>query len=396
MVSDSVTSDSPFRWPSRRRMIVAIATVLTLSGTSLWVLRQYGPSGSTTSVPPAPVVIQTVTALGRLEPQGEIVKLSAPSSVEGSRIAKLLVKEGETVAAGQVIAILDSRDRLQADLLIAQEQVRVAEAELSRIQAGAKQGEITAQRAEISRLDAQRQGEMTTQAATIARHRAAVENAQIEFNRYQSLYQQGAISASERDQKQLVLQTATRSLQEAQAVAHRLQAVQPPELDAAQARLDQIAEVRPVDLQVAQANINQARAGVKQAQAKLDQAYVKSPQAGVILDIHTHPGEVMSTEGLVELGQTQQMYAVAEVYQSDVHKIQVGQSVKVSSDSLPQALRGSVDRISGKVRQQTIINTDPSENIDARVVEVYVKLDGSSSKQAAQFTNLQVNVVVQL
>lgn len=90
------------------------------------------------------------------------------------------------------------------------------------------------------------------------------------------------------------------------------------------------------------------------------------------------------------------MYAVAEVYQSDVHKLQTGQTAQISSDSLPQTLTGKVNRISTKVRRQTIINTDPSENIDARVIEVYIKLDPSDNQQAAQLTNLQVKVVVQL
>lgn len=394
MVSNSVSPQSRFKWP--RVTWVAIAAALALGGVSVWTLGQHSKTQNHSATQPAPLEIKTVSALGRLEPQGELIQLSAPSSGEGNRIAQLLVKEGETVSTGQVIAILDSRDRLQADLLTTQQQVRVAEAELARIKAGAKQGELAAQQAEIARLDAQRQGEMTAQSATIARHRAEVDNALSEFKRYQSLYQQGAISASERDQKQLVLQTAQRSLQEAQAVANRLQAVQSPELVSARARLNQIAEVRPVDVKVAQANINQARASVKQAQARLDQAYVKAPRSGVVLDIYARPGEGVGTDGILELGQTQQMYAVAEVYQSDVRKIQMGQPVKVSSEALPQTLTGTVDRISTKVRRQTIINTDPSENIDARVVEVYVKLDDHSSQQAAQFTNLQVNVAVQL
>jgi HlyD family secretion protein len=378
--------------------MLAISTTLTLGGTSVWILHHYVRSGDTTASgqSPAPVAIKTVTALGRLEPQGEVIKLSAASSAEGNRIDQLLVKLGQTVRVGQVIAILDSRDRLQADLEAAQEQVQIVKAELAQIKAGAKQGEIAAQRAEIARLDAQTQGEQTAQTATVGRLQAEVNNARAEFRRYQALYQQGAISASERDQKQLALQTADRSFQEAQAVANRLRAVQPPELVAARARLHQIAEVRPVDVQVAQANVNKALASVKQAQTHLDQAYVKAPESGVVLDIHTHPGEVIGTDGIIELGHTQQMYAVAEVYQSDVHKIKKGQQAQITSDSLPQPLTGSVDRITAKVRRQTIINTDPSENIDARVVEVYVKLDPTSSQQAAQFTNLQVNVAVQL
>ena len=187
MVSNSMSASSRFK--GSRVTWVAIAAALALAGTSIWVFRQYTSSSQASHPSSAPLVIKTVTALGRLEPADELVQLSAPSSTEGNRIAQLLVKEGETVAAGQVIAILDSRDRLQADLLTAQEQVRVAKAELARIQAGAKQGEIAAQRAEIARLEAQRQGELTTQSAAIARQRAEVKNAQAEFNRYQSLYQ---------------------------------------------------------------------------------------------------------------------------------------------------------------------------------------------------------------
>ena len=41
--------------------------------------------------------IRTVTALGRLEPEGEVIQLSATTSNEGSRVSQLLVTEGETV-----------------------------------------------------------------------------------------------------------------------------------------------------------------------------------------------------------------------------------------------------------------------------------------------------------
>lgn len=74
--------------------------------------------------------IRTVTALGRLEPEGEVIQLSATTSNEGSRVSQLLVTEGETVQMGQVIAILDSRDRFQADLFEAQERLNIAQIQL--------------------------------------------------------------------------------------------------------------------------------------------------------------------------------------------------------------------------------------------------------------------------
>jgi HlyD family secretion protein len=63
----------------------------------------------------------------------------------------------------QAIAILDSRDRQQAALDQAQEQVRVAEANLAKVKAGAKNGEIQAQKATLARIRADLRNEITAQ-----------------------------------------------------------------------------------------------------------------------------------------------------------------------------------------------------------------------------------------
>ena len=347
--------------------------------------------------PPPPIAtptIQTVTALGRLAPRGEVIKLSAPTSSQESRIDRLLVQEGDQVKVGQVVAVLDSHDRLKAALAEAEEQVRVAESQLAVIQAGAKQGEITAQQAEIARITVDRQGDIEAQAATVARLQAELQNADVEADRYQSLYQDGAVSASQRDSKRLTRDTAQRSLQSAQASLDRLRAASPQELNRARATLDQIAEVRPVDIQAAQAEVNRAMAARDRAKASYDQTLVKSPIAGEVLYIHTRSGEVVSSSGIIEIGQTQQMQAIAEVYQSDVGKVQVGQRVRVISEAIPGELTGTVDRVGSQVLRQSIVNTDPSANIDARVIEVHATLDDASSQKAAKFTNLQVQVVI--
>lgn len=343
----------------------------------------------------SPPKITTVTALGRLEPQGEVIKLSAPTSNNGNRVDQLLVQKGDRVKARQMIAILDNRDRLQAAYEQAQEEVRVAEANLAITQAGAKQGEINAQRAEIARLEAQRQGDIDAQVATVARLTSELQNAETEFNRYQSLYQEGAISVSDRDSKRLALDTAQKNVQEAKAVFARIQSTSPAQVNQARANLDRIAEVRPVDVQADQAEVDRTIAAMKQAKADLDQAYVRSPLNGEVLDIHTRAGEVVSSDGIVEIGKTQQMYAIAEVYQSDISKVKPGQRVRVTSDSIPGELLGTVEQIDSQVKRQTIVNTDPSTNIDGRVVEVHVALDTASSQRAAKFTNLQVTAVIE-
>jgi HlyD family secretion protein len=415
--------------------IWAIAGAVGLVGTGFYVAgREQAPVASNAAADaPALMQAKTVTALGRLEPRGTVIKLSAPTSSNGNRVEQLLVKEGDLVKAGQVIAILDNRDRLQAAWDEANEQVRLSQAKLIQVKAGAKTGEIEAQGAksrqtqvelqndrasqldEISRVQAQWDGDRQSQEATIRRIQASLKNAQSEFERYRQLQSQGGISKSELDSKRLTLDTAQQQVEEAKAVLNRINLTAKRQISQAQtklqrtiasgkqqveqadATLDQVAEVRPVDVRVATVEVDRAIAAAKQAKADLDRAYVKAPQDGMVMKIHTYAGEVVSsTDGIVELGQTFQMDAVAEVYQSDINKVKVGQKARITSDSLPGELTGTVARTGWQIQRQNVINTDPSTNIDSRIVEVHVALDAESSRRAAQFTNLQVQVAIGL
>ncbi|MGL5881569.1 MAG: ABC exporter membrane fusion protein [Xenococcaceae cyanobacterium] len=398
MAHNTETNNLSGATASERWKLIAIAAALALAGGSVYVVsRNQLPQTTDTPAPSTSVPEpKTVTALGRLEPKGEIIKLSAPTSTNGNRVDRLLVKEGDRVKVGQVIAILDNRDRLQADLNEAKEEVRVARAKLEQVKAGAKRGEILAQQAEIERLESDRQGDIDAQAATVERLKAEVKNAEAEDRRYKSLFEGGGVSASQRDSKQLSLETARESLQEAQVNLRRKQSIRSPELAAAKANLDSIAEVRQVDVNTAKTEVDRAIAAVTGAKASLDRAYVKAPQDGVVMKIYSRAGElVSSTDGIIDLGQTDRMDAVAEVYQSDVIKLKTGQKVRVIGDSLPGELHGIVERIGWQVQRQQVINTDPSANIDSRIVEVHIALDAASSQKAARLTNLQVQVSIE-
>ncbi|MEE3717932.1 ABC exporter membrane fusion protein [Tumidithrix elongata RA019] len=389
--------DSSVKQKSQRWLgIGATAFLIAIVGGGYGIWRSQANSQTASqSVVMNPAKIATVSALGRLEPQGEVIKLSAPTSNNGNRVEQLLVQEGDRVKVGQVIAILDNRDQLQAAYEQAQEEVKVAQSKLSITQAGAKQGEINAQRAEISRIEAQRQGDIESQSATVARLSAELQNAEIEFNRYRSLAQEGAISASNFDSKRLALVTAQRNVDEAKAVLARIQTTSPAQLNQAQANLERIAEVRPVDIAAGQAEVDRAIAAMKQAKANLDRAYVKSPIAGEILEIHTRAGEVVSSNGIVDIGKTHHMYAIVQVYQSDIQRVKLGQRVRLSSDSISGELLGTVERIDSQVKRQTVVNTDPSTNVDGRVVEVHVVLDNASGLKAAKFTNLLISAEIE-
>jgi len=390
----SISSQSILRPP----FFIAIIVSLTVIGSSVYTVLKL--QNSINQKPPQADTLlpelKTVTSLGRIEPKGKVIKLSATTTSEGSRVQELLVQEGDRVKVGQVIAILDSRDRLLAALKETEEQVKVEQANLNRIKAGAQRGEILAQQATIARLEAKRQGDIAAQKITIARLQAEVHHARSEDQRYEELYQEGAISASQRDSKRLQLETAQKNLQEAQTQLTHIKLTSQEQIKAATATLDGITEVPKVDIEAAAAEVNRAIAAMKRAEVNLQQAYVRSPQDGQIFEIHSRPGELISSHGIADIGQTSQMYVIAEVYESDIGKVNPGQKVQVFGDFLPIELQGTVERKGLQVRRQNVINTDPASNIDNRVVEVYIRLDQTSNQKAAQLTNMQVKAIIEL
>jgi HlyD family secretion protein len=381
------------QWQSPRRQAILGVSCLLLVGTTVAYRVWLSHPMQQPSAVAAPTV-ETVSALGRLEPEGEVIQVFAPTSLEGARVEALKVNHGQRIRKGDVIAILDTYARRLAALQEAQEQVSVAQAQLSQIEAGAKSGQIRAQARVVERQKVELQTETEAQAATIARLEAELRNAELEDQRYQALYREGAVSASLRDSKQLTTDTARQELNEAQVNLSRIQRARQQQVSEAQATLDQIAEVRPVDVNVAQSKVVEAQARVARVQAELDLAIVRSPQAGQVLKIHTRPGELVGTQGIISLGQTQRMVAVAEVYELDLNRIRVGQAATVISknNAFPDRLRGKVVEVGLEINKQDVLNTDPAAQFDARVVEVKVLLDDASSRRVTGLTNLSVQV----
>lgn len=372
--------------------IVVIVTAFSAIG-----LYQFRPKTVAVATSPIPAV-QAVTALGRLEPKGEVIQLAANTS--GSRIAELRVKLADRVRKGQIIAVLDTHDRAQAALVQAQRKVGIAQAKLAQVEAGAKRGEIVAQSATVDQTEVQLREDVAAKDAAIAKLEAEVKNAELEFQRHDFLQRQGAISASLRDGKKLTLDVAHQQLAEAKANRRQAAETIAKQVKAAEATLDQIAEVRPVDVQAAQAEVQSAIAAVQQAQAELDLTLVRAPRDGQILKIYTWEGEVVdSKNGIVAIGQTDAMYAVAEVYETDLPKIRVGQPATmtdVSGGTLKRSLKGTVDEIGLEVAKKDVLSTDPAASIDARVVEVKVRLDPEDSRTVAGLTNMKVQVAIGL
>jgi HlyD family secretion protein len=101
---------------------------------------------------------------------------------------------------------------------------------------------------------------------------------------------------------------------------------------------------------------------------------------------------MVGANGVCELGRVGQMYAIAEVYETDIRNVKVGQKARVSSDALARPLTGVVTRIRPKVQKLDEIGTDPAARKDARIIEVEIKLDDSAP--AAGLSLLQVDVEI--
>ena len=277
-----------------------------------------------------------VSALGRLEPAGGIIHIAAPStpqSVAGAVISELHVDEGDDVKAGDLLAVSDVRPLYESSLAKSRTEL------------------------ELARRAAQAADSRADEACVLA------DVAGREADRRASLLERNLSSEEETEQAQGDATAGRASCTAARANAR-----------------------------VAESAIAVAEAEVVLNEAELERAFIRAPFSGRVLEIIAHEGEFVGLEGVLEMGRVDRMYAIAEVYETDIDRVRVGQSATVSSDALAEPLTGRVEFIHNKVGKQDEIGTDPAARKDARIIEVEILLDDPAS--AASFTNLQVEVVI--
>ncbi len=119
---------------------------------------------------------------------------------------------------------------------------------------------------------------------------------------------------------------------------------------------------------------------------------MRAPIDGLVLRLHARVGERPGDKGVLELGNSDQMQALIEVYESDIDRVQPGQAVTLTSENggFQGILRGQVVRISPQVRQREVLSTDPTGDADARIVEVRVALDPDDARRVRDLTGLKV------
>ena len=252
-------------------------------------------------------VIEAVAALGQLSPAGDIRQLAAPISQFGSspRLSELLVKEGDFVKEGSVLAVFENRKKLVADL-------------------EKKNNLIKTNILEISLKEDQ-----------IKRYELAVEN---------SAY--SLVQLSQKKDELLKLQKQ---------------------------KIINVGDKKNIEID-------------------LFNSQLRSPIDGYILDINTRVGERSKNEGILDIGSSQNMEALIEVYESDINRVFISQNVELSSENggFKKILTGEVIRISPQVKQRKVLSTDPTGDADARIIEVLVKLNPESIKLVKNYTGMKV------
>jgi HlyD family secretion protein len=104
----------------------------------------------------------------------------------------------------------------------------------------------------------------------------------------------------------------------------------------------------------------------------------------------------MSEDGLLALGQTQQMIAIAEVYQSDIGQVKVGQKAFITGQAFEGKLEGNVIEVGRQVQQQNVFSNEPGENLDRRIIEVKIRITPQDSRKVEGLTNLQVQTQIEV
>ncbi len=301
---------------------------------------------------PAPEPARTVTSLGRLHPGEGVVDLAGPP---GERLDALEVAEGDEVESGQLLGRLGPFAQLEAEVAVARAALRDAQLEVKRVRE-LRPLEVSSLEAEVRALSAE------------------AELRESELERKRSLIDGGVASESDLELEVSRAERARQTLRRA-------------ELELEHARLG-----RALEIPEAEAALASAESRLASVRARLAQYQLVAPISGRVLKILTWPGETVGQEPILRLGETGRMYAVAEVDETDVRQVRVGQRATVTSPALPVAIEGTVERISSIIHRNQVFDLDPTARADTRVMEVRVRLD--EAELASRFVHHQVRVAI--
>jgi HlyD family secretion protein len=162
----------------------------------------------------------------------------------------------------------------------------------------------------------------------------------------------------------------------------------------AKAQLETLVHPRPEDVAVAEAQLRSAEATLGRARADAELSRVRAPIAGTILKIHARIGDVIGSDGLLEMADLDRIDVVADVYETDLPRLREGAEADVIVPGEPRRFRAVLREIGWIVRRTTQAGADPIAAVDARTVEVRLALDEAGREALHRRINMQVQVAI--
>lgn len=243
----------------------------------------------------------------------EATEVEVGSKLPG-RIAQLLVKEGDQVQVGQIIARLDTSE-VEAEVAQAQAALAGAEAQLKELLAGSRLQEIREARANLQQAEDN------------------LKLARDDWDRFDSLFKEGATSAQERDRAKNRVEVAVSQVKAARE-RYELVRVGP----------------RPETIEAARHERDRAKAVLQMAQVRLRDSTILAPLSAVVLTKRAEQGEIVNPGfPIVILIDSDDLWLRVYIPESEIGLVGIGQDASVTVDSFPnRRFEGKVVEISSK------------------------------------------------
>ena len=291
----------------RLALAAAIAGLLVVAALALY-RRQSGPPEAPAARVARATLVQVLTTNGRVE----ALASHAVHARAATQVREVLVKEGDAVRRGQLLASVDDTEAREA-VSGAQARLEVARADQGLVERGGAP-------AQLADLD-----------ALLARARLDQDAAGQEVTVLERLVERQAAPRAElADQRQKLRRIQT---------------------DLAALERKRGALVAPEDRQRVQARIREAEAALAQANTALRLTELRSPAGGILYSLVLRPGAFFPAGALLaQVGMLDKVRVRVLVDEPELGAVRPGQPVRLSWDALPgQSWEGAVERLPAEI-----------------------------------------------
>jgi len=304
----------------------------------------------------------------------------------GGRIDKVLVREGDSVQAGQVLITFDDKE-LQASL----EQSR-ANAEKAR--RGYRPEEIAEARATAAQAKADyelkkngyRQEDIASAQADLDRAKADEIRTHLDFDRYEALAKKDLVSKQQRDTAEANWKVAVAQQQSAQHKLDELQrGYRPEEIASAEAHYRQTqANLEKLERGNRREDVDLAKGAYAYDEARFRERQVVAPSAATVEVLDVRPGDLIAPNTpIATLLEKDQIYVRIYIPETQIGRVKLGQKAEVRVDSFPST---AFDGIVEQINQQAEFlprNVQTREERVHQVIGIKIRIDDPAGRVLA-------------